>query len=207
MHSDFVIRRMKTLRRKGMSIPEIVAITGIPKTTVWHNVHTIVLRESDAKRIKSRQGGSTLRSQKSWRKANDHAQKILNTSKGSGDLPRLVAMLYWAEGSKGEMVFTNTDIHMIQLYLIFLFEILKINPKEVSLLIRISDPIVPVKALNYWSRLTKISKARIKINHNNLQNKTKTRYGICRVSLKKGGYSLKVIYSMIDAIKKEFLRI
>jgi hypothetical protein len=203
-HSAEVIKQVETLRRKGMSIPEIMTATGLPKTTIWHNVQDIILDEDALGKIRSKQGGSKQRSEMNWEKAKKFAEEILSESDDRREISLAAAMLYWAEGSKRELVFTNTDISMIRLYLLFIQRVLKIVGKDTYLLIRISDPIVPEDALKYWHVGTNISESNIRINHNNIQNKTKTKYGICRVFTKKGGYSLKVIQCMIDIVKNEF---
>ena len=204
-HSIAVINQIKDLRTTGLSIPEIISITGVSKTTIWHHVHDIVLDSEFKKIIKSKQGGSAKRCELSWEKAKLNSIKLLSSKSRMRDLYYAVAMLYWAEGSKRELVFTNTDIDMVNLYIKFMIHGLDIDKKNIFLLIRISDPILPRDAISYWAKGTKTPLSNIKINHNNIQNKTKTKFGICRVSTRKGAYSLKVIHCIIDAVKRELL--
>jgi len=128
-HSKKVIENIKNLRRSGMSILEIVAVTGISKTTIWHHIQEVVLTPELKKIIRSKQGGSNKRSEENWKKAKIQAQKLLASKGKMKEFFCIVAMLYWAEGSKRELVFTNTDISMINLYLKFMILALGIDRK------------------------------------------------------------------------------
>ncbi len=203
VHSDETINYIKVLRKGGKSVPEIMNISGLSKTTIWHHVHSIKLSEPLSKHIASNQGGSRKRYEASLLKAKIEGNHLMNST--ARPLCIAIGMLYWAEGSKRELVFTNTDAHMIRLYLKFLNEILKVPRCDVSLLIRISDPINPSDARKFWLKNTKIHHSKISINHDNIQNKTKTLYGICRVNVKKNSYYLKVIQCIIDSVKKDML--
>lgn len=113
--------------------------------------------------------------------------------------------MYWAEGSKRELVFTNTDKDMLRLYIYFLEKVFALKKVDIFVLIRISDPIKPSEAIEFWRSNLHIGVDNIKIDHNNLQNKTKKQYGICRITIKKGGYKLKVIKCMIERLHRDFL--
>ena len=63
VHSAEKIKELKRLRRKGLSINELVAKLSIPKTTVWHHIHNIKLSPKHIARLKARQGGSAERKQ------------------------------------------------------------------------------------------------------------------------------------------------
>ncbi len=202
VHSNEKIEEIKKLRLKGTSITEIMRLTGLPKTTIWHHVHAITISPTARKIINSNQGGSRKRKEVKLVKAKEDISKLLLTR--DREITVIAGMLYWAEGSKRELVFTNTDVEMIQIYLYFLRNVLKISEPDLHLLIRIADPINPADALKFWSRNTKTKSSQIKINHDNLQNKTKSTYGICRVNLKKNSYYLKQMQCIIDAVKEEY---
>lgn len=202
-HSAQVITQVKKLRKNGMSIPEIMLATGLSKTTIWHHVQQITLSEVMLKKIRSKQGGSKKRYIEAVARA--RLQSAVLLSSRYREICLLCAMLYWAEGSKRELVFTNTDVSMVNLYLKFIREILLVPESDIGLLIRISDPIVPTVAQKYWSNNTRVSLKRVTISKDNIQNKTKTTYGICRINVKKNSYYLKIIQCIIDAVKKDML--
>ena len=203
-HSVETIRNIKVLRKKGMSMSEIMLETGLSKTTIWHHIRDVKLDSATLQKIRRKQGGSKERMERSFAKAQIEAKAILAGKKSFKELSYLVSMLYWAEGSKRELVFTNTDISMINMYVLFITKVLKIKTSDIYMLIRISDPINPDEALKFWVKGTGITRSNIKTNHNNVQNKTKTTYGICRVYTRKGGYSLKVIQCMIQIVKNTY---
>jgi hypothetical protein len=176
---------------------------GLPKTTVWHHTHAIVLSEEQKTRLRSRQGGSHVKYLAEIVKARDCALKLLCSK--DRELVMLVAMLYWAEGHKKAFVFTNTDEKMLSLYLKFIYEVMNIPQKSVSILIRTSDPITPIKAQIYWAKALSIPKINLSVNHDNKQNRTKTRYGICRIMVAKSSFYLKVMNGLIETIQEDIL--
>ncbi|HMO83116.1 MAG TPA: hypothetical protein PKA42_03020 [Candidatus Paceibacterota bacterium] len=114
-------------------------------------------------------------------------------------------MLYWAEGHKKSFVFTNTDCRMLGLYIQFLDIVLGISKKDFRILIRTSDPITPSKALRYWSKELNLPSSAFKINHDNIQNRTKTDFGICRIMVLKSSYYHKIMLSLIKQVQNTFL--
>ena len=113
------------------------------------------------------------------------------------ELVMSVSMLYWAEGHKKSFVFTNTDDQMLKLYVQFLNKILGVKREDYRVLIRTSDPIVPDSALLHWSKTLNLPSSAFKINHDNIQNRTKTKFGICRIMVVKSNYYHKIMLSLI----------
>jgi AcrR family transcriptional regulator len=110
------IARIKSLRIHGASIPEIMQTTGLPKTSIWYHVKSIKLPRDLFLRIQSRRGGSKNRAQHFTEKAKSAATQIFGKNKKYRNLIRATSMLYWAEGSKRECVFTNTDVTMVNIF-------------------------------------------------------------------------------------------
>ncbi len=202
VHTINVIKSLKDLRRSGKSIPQIMLLTGLSKTTIWHHVHDIELSPEYRARIDSNRGGSRERYEVAYQKAKDDI-KILLESKNR-EISVIIGMLYWAEGSKRDFVFTNTNIDMIKLYLYFLKKILNVPKSSIQLLIRTADPVKPEEAKEFWSGQTGMLLEQVNINHDNKQNRTKSRYGICRVTVRKHSYYLKQIQCIIDAVKTQY---
>ncbi len=203
-YSNKEIETLMLLRKNGKTITELVELTGIPKTTVWHHVHALVLDDKIMATLRARRGGSRVRKTKDLNKAEQVAFEIRHGE--NSVLSKLIAMLYWAEGHKKEFVFTNTDPDMLRIYICFLHTVLNIDYRDITVLVRTSDPISPEKALSYWAKTLHLSKTAIRNNHNNTQNKTKTTYGICRIMVKKSSFYHKVIMSLVSQIKDETLR-
>lgn len=190
-----VIESVKRDRLSGLSIPQLVEKYSIPKTSVWHHVHNIKLPENVKKEILSRRGGSSKRRLNRIINAEAEATALLS---GSGkELVMAVSMLYWAEGHKKSFVFTNTDVLMLRLYIKFLTELLGVSRDECRILIRTSDPIIPDLAILYWAKALDLPKSTFKVNHDNIQNRTKTKFGICRIMVVKSNYYHKIMLSVI----------
>lgn len=203
IHSIEKIRQLKNFRKKGYSINELVIKFSIPKTTVWHHVHNIKIPKKYAIILKSKQGGSANRKQINLEKAKQCAQELLNSS--SKEFLIVISMLYWGEGSKKVCEFINSDGRMIQIYLVILRKILKIPEKSIKPTMRIFSGMNENECLNYWSKITKITKNNFLVRFNDGGIKCKTKYGMCRITIKKGSYILKIMHSLIELIYKEVL--
>lgn len=201
VHSIEKIEEMKTLRRRGYSINELVEKLSVPKTTVWHHVHNVRILPKYALLWKSKRGGSAKRKQNNLKKAGERAEELL---KGPDrELVVSIAMLYWAEGSKKVCEFINSDGRMIKLYLDILKNIFNIPNKGIKPTMRIFTGMDKKQCLNYWSQITGIPKKEFVIRFNDGGTKGKTKYGMCRITVKKGGNVLKLIRSLIEKIIEE----
>lgn len=201
-HTQFEIDKIILLRQEGKTISELVKILGIPKTTIWHHIHNVELSLEVSNKLRSRKGGSHVRSLKAWQQAGVFAQELLKGE--NSELVRAVAMLYWAEGHKKDFVFTNTDVKMLMLYINFLKIVLKINSANIKILVRTSIPIEVKKAKSYWSKSLSLPSKNFTSNHDTVQRRTKTEYGICRVMVVKSSFYHKVMISLISEIQKDF---
>ena len=207
-NSLVVVAAVKADRAKGMSIPALVSKYSIPKTTVWHQVKDVHLSEDIKKKIRSKQGGSALRNKKSWLNAEKEAEILLSDFSEKSVWPVLLTALYWSEGTKkGGFIFTNTDRQMIRVYLKILRLRLKIKDEDIIVLIRTCAPMSPIACRKYWSAATGIAVGRIRINHDDRQNKSKTTYGMCRVTVKKGGYFLKLVHCLTKGLADTMLQV
>lgn len=202
-HSSSTIKLLRSDRLSGLTIPQLVQKYSIPKTTVWHNVRDIRLSEEIKKEIVSRQGGSAKRKLARISDAENKATELLRSS--HREFIIAVAMLYWAEGHKKSFVFTNTDEKMLKLYILFLKKILGVSTWECRILVRTADPIVPDVALRYWSKALDMPRSVFKVNHDSIQNRTKSNFGICRVMVVKSNYYHKIMFSLIKQIQSDLL--
>lgn len=198
IHSIKKIKELKKLRRKGFSINELVVKLSIPKTTVWHHIHDIKILPKYVLLLNAKRGGSAKRKEENLEKARQHARKLLRSS--SRELLIVVAMLYWGEGSKKRCDFINSDGRIIESYLIILRNVFKIPEEFIKPTLRIYSGMNERKCLNYWSCITKIPKHKFVIRFNDGGIKGRTRYGMCRITVKKGSNVLKLIQSSIDQI-------
>lgn len=200
-HPKSLIDALKIDRQNGLSIHELMSKYNLSKTTVWHHIHTIKLSEDLQQILKRRQGGSHNKFLLEVEHSKLLAKQLLLGQ--NRELVIAAAMLYWAEGHKKAFVFTNTDIKMLLIFRKFLIDVLEISISSISVLIRTSDPIVPNNAQKYWSNALLLPTKNLTVNHDNVQNRTKTKYGICRVMVAKSSFYLKVMHSLIELIQNE----
>jgi hypothetical protein len=198
VHPPQVIQRTKKLRKEGNSVNEIVRLVGIPKTTVWHYIHNIQIAPDLKKKLISNQGGSRARKKLSLAKAQEHATMLLS-GEWANDASML-AMLYWAEGNKDELTFTNTDEKMIRLFIDLLKKCLSVAPERVVIAIRYFTGMNRRNCFQFWSKCTGVPKQRVRMYYNDGGSVGRTPYGICRVLVKKGAQEFKVIQALIRQI-------
>ncbi len=197
-HADSIIKKIKILRNLGYSINELVKKFSIPKTTIWYHVHNIKISSKYISILNSKRGGSRKRKEKNWEMAKKYAEKLLQSAKREYMIA--LAMLYWGEGSKKKCEFINSDGRMIKLYLEILMDSLKIEKERIIPIMRIFSGMEKEKCLSYWSKITGFSKNKFIIRFNDGGTKGRTKYGLCRISVKKGGNILKIIQLSIFLI-------
>lgn len=198
------INQIKQLRLNGCSILRIMSELNLPKTTVWHHVKDIQLTDSQVRILKSNQGGSKIKKELNIQKANAFARELL-----SGELREpliIIAMLYWAEGRKADRCeFINSDGQMIDLYLKILRNILKVPEEYIEITIRIFTGMNQKECVSYWKKITNVDKTRTKVKFNDGGTRGNTKYGLCRVTIKKSHQMLKLMHSLIGLISQNTL--
>lgn len=184
------------MRSRGKSLPEIVQRLHRAKTTVWHHIKDVELSD-DARQALRAQGG-TIKGARVWRRAQKFASHALKKIDVAESWPILIAALYWCEGTKRSgFVFTNTDPNMVRVFLKILRENMSASNSDLDVLVRTCKPMNPITCRRYWSDVTGIPFRRIRINHHDIHNRSKTKYGMCRITLKKGTYHLKTMHCLI----------
>ena len=198
VHDKSIINELIKSRKSGYSIPDLVRIYKIPKTTVWHHVHSIALSSEQQKTLRSRQGGSVRRREVFLQEAVLKAKKLLDGE--SREFVLILSMLYWAEGSKKVCEFINSDGKMIRLYLYVIRNIFKVKAESIKITVRIFTGMDENKCLIYWSEITKIDKRHFIVRLNDGGTKCNTQYGMCRVTIRKGHTFLKLIHAIKNII-------
>ena len=107
-------------------------------------------------------------------------------------------MLYWGEGSKRVCELVNSDGKMIKCYLSILRNVFNIPEGHISPTLRIFSGMNRKECLNYWSNITGILKKRFIIRLNDGGTRGRTKYGMCRIIIRKGSNTLKLIHSLIE---------
>ncbi|MBI4120512.1 MAG: hypothetical protein HY454_03540 [Parcubacteria group bacterium] len=194
---------LKDLRETGHSINEIVNKLSIPKTTVWHHIQKINVRPEYKAILESKRGGSKIRTQRNWAKAKTIAERLLKSDVREKAV--ILAMLHWCEGHKKTCEFINSDGRMIEIYLTILRKMLNIPEDRLKPTLRIFSGMNRKRCLEYWSNITKIPIRKFKIRNNDGGTRGRTPYGMCRITVRRGADTLKIIRSLIDRLYNEII--
>ncbi len=142
----------RKMRRGGESIRAIAKSLGVSKGSVSLWCRDIVLsREQVLRLVKRDVAGGMLGRMKAWewhkQEKRERYKKYHTLGYGAvvklGEYELFLTglALYWAEGSKrdGRVLLTNSDPQMIQLYIRWLKECFKIEPREITCRITINE--------------------------------------------------------------------
>lgn len=188
--------KVKILRQKGWSLPEIAIELGIGKASVFRYIQGVVILPKYIKEWHGKQGGSIKRMKEKEQIAQGKAQRKIRSLSIKEKMIFLSA-LYWAEGGKGDFNITNTDPKLIGVFVKGLEDIFGISKDRLRVSIRIFEDMDKYKCLEYWSSVIKIPIDKF-ANVNILKGKKsgKLEYGMCRVRITRGGDMLKYIKAL-----------
>jgi len=202
MLSKETLKNIVTLRKHGFSIPEISRLCQVPKSTVLRKVKEVEILPRYYTRWLNRRNSSKIISEKNWGVAIRKAETLIKNIDDQ-NLASIAATLYWAEGSKKDFSFSNTDPLMVKMFMNILRRIFLVENKDIKISLRIYEDLDTDTCLKFWSKVTKItlgSKTTINILKGRKEGKLK--YGMCRVRVRKGGLLLKEFSAIINRIDK-----
>jgi len=164
-----------SLRRKGKSYSEILKSINVAKSTLSLWLRSVGLSQKQKQRLSEKKRISALRGATARRNA-----RVLETKeiqkKAQGEVKKISsrelwligAALYWAEGSKEKesnpgsgVIFTNSDLFMIKLYLKWLLNICKVKKEDIVFEVYIHENSRNNirNVIHYWAQHTGFSKA------------------------------------------------
>ena len=202
--SEKEIKQITNLRRTGHSLPEIQRIVKRGNSTVFKYIQGVSVLPKYQQILKDKQGGSKEKSRKDWENASRKAKDIFG---GIDAKTRLVILtcLYWGEGNKTELNLNNSDPALIKAFVKCLLDI-GVKKSDLRITLRLFEDIDKSEAKKFWANLLDIKTTEI-LGINTIHGKKvgKLKYGMCRVRVTKGGQYFKLIMSMIDLIKSNFM--
>lgn len=200
MYTDEIKSKAKKLREQGVSYNQLQKTLGIPKSTLSSWFSESLGMPFDRKALLKHLANIRILSAKAKTKIRlDELESIkLKTRKDVSAYPvnnigfqkSLIAMLYWAEGTKhdkvGGLKFTNTDPKLVKLFVELLKKSYEIDPSllRIALHIHYYHKIKPTR--KFWSSHLKIPESQftyIHIKKRSLTKKFRRNFmGICIVS-------------------------
>ncbi|MBI2023438.1 hypothetical protein HYT01_02660 [Candidatus Giovannonibacteria bacterium] len=194
------IEKISSLRKHGYSFPEISAALSVPKTTVFRYAQKVPIQARYLPRWLERRNSSKIISDKQWADAETKAINLIYETSNK-ELAMFGAALYWAEGSKKDFSFSNTDPAMIKVFLNILRKIYKVADENIKISVRIYEDLNRSACLRFWTGITGIKLGKhTSINILKGSKKGKLRYGMCRVRVKKGGMLLKELCAINNRV-------
>lgn len=192
------IQKIKDLRQKGYSLPDISKQLTIAKTTVFRHTRKVEILPEFISVWEAKRGGSRLRKTRLDSEADQEAKHFVNKLSKREKLLFLSA-LYWAEGNKKDLILTNTDANLVKVFMNAARETLGVTEDRFHISIRLYEDLSREKSLLFWSEVTKIPKEKfISVHILPGKKKGKLEFGMCRVRITKGVLILK----KINAINK-----
>jgi len=171
----------------------------MPRSTVYRFAKTVVVLPQYQTRLQARRNTSTILSQQRWNDAKEFASQ--HTLKlDTPELMLLGVALYWAEGTKKDLSFMNSDAEMIKLFILFLRQCFAVTNEDLTISLRTYPGLNLNSSVQFWSKVTgkKLDLDKISVEHSSGSKITKLPYGMCRVRVRKGGNTLKKILALKD---------
>jgi hypothetical protein len=194
------IKKIRSLRMVGNSILEISRKTGRGKATVSRYVQGVQVSARYIHVLREKQGGSRTRALKAWGVAQQKAKKMLTPPFSKRERLIALASLYWAEGTKRELGFINSDGMMIKMFIEYLSD-LGVRKEDLQVSLRLFEDADHSLAIQYWTKILDIKSDHIRsINVLKGKKQGKLPYGMCRVRVKNNAPYFKILISMIQIL-------
>jgi hypothetical protein len=184
------------LRKSGLSLDGICKLVPRGKTTIYSYIKNVKVD------FDLRKTGSIRRAEKDWEKSKITAGNLISRISPQSEI-LILASLYWAEGSKGDLNLINSDPDLIRIFVSCLKK-LGVETEDLLVTARIYEDLSPLKVKSFWAKTLGIPVNLIRgVNILHGKKSGKLKHGMCRVRVKKGAKYFKIIMSVIDLMKSK----
>lgn len=195
-----ILEKIRFLRSKGYSVPEISKEVPVSKTTVLRYVRGVEILPEYLSEWAGKRGGSRRIKLHKDAKALEEAKKFVNKLSDREKM-LFVCALYWAEGTKSDFSLSNTDPDLVKVFVECMRSVFKLEDNKFFINVRLYEDLDREKSLEFWSKVVRIPKENLKgVNILQGKKKGKLEYGMCRVRIAKGSSLLRQIMSVNKAI-------
>lgn len=202
--SNEIIKRIKFLRQRGYSLPEIKREVKVSQGSVFRHIQGVKVLPQFKHVWFGKWKSSIKRKIESEQRAQFEAEKLVDSLTRKEKILFLSA-LYWGEGNKKDFMFTNSDPSMIKIFVKGMMELFAVTKKSLKISIRIYEDLDKKKCLDYWAKITGISYEEFQSVGIIKGKKTgRLPFGMCRVRVKKGGYLLKYTQALKERVVNLF---
>jgi hypothetical protein len=192
------IEKIKSLRMRGFSLPEIKRELKIGHGSVFRYIKGVEILPEYQEYWEQKRKPSIFRKKNAEILAGNVANNlILSVSKQEKAI--FLSALYWGEGSKKDLNFMNSDPEMIKTFITGFRDVFDVTYDRIRVSIRIYDDLDKYECLAFWSDITGIpSNEFLKVEVKTGKKFGKLPYGMCRVRILKGSLLLKTIKAIKD---------
>jgi len=171
--SEQVKKEARLLRKEGLSYGELTRRLGVPKSTLHSWIYNLkrpeyITNEQKRKHLESvRLLAITAIKQKREKRLNEIKKRIIRevgkySLKRKDYLRSMLAMLYWAEGTKarGTLAFANTDPSLVLLFLTLLRKCYEIDENKLRVRLHLHYYHKVSRVKGFWSKLLNIPESK-----------------------------------------------
>lgn len=192
------INKIKFLRQKGWSLPEIKREMSLGYGTVYRYIRGVEILPEFKDIWEQKRSGSVSRMKRLQSIAANKAISMV-PSVSLKEKAIFLSALYWGEGSKKDLNFMNSDPEMIRVFISGILEVFDINYDRIRISIRIFEDLDYNDCLNFWSNLTGVPSSEfLSVEVKPGKKSGKLPYGMCRVRVIKGSEILKTLKAIKD---------
>ena len=95
---------------------------------------------------------------------------------------------------------------MIKIFIYILNNYFGVKNDQLIITVRYFTGMNRDNCLNFWSKITKVPKNKIRMYYNDGGSKGRTEFGMCRIGVRKSGYLFKLVRSIIENISNNLPR-
>jgi hypothetical protein len=217
------------LRKQGKTYSDILRVVLVAKSTLalWLKEAKLSISENqkftEAKRLASLRGGQAKKKQRIEKQNKIFAEASLDIKNISNrELFLIGVIMYWAEGAKekeyrpgSQIGFSNMDSKMIQIFLVWLFRVCKIDKNMVvfNIFLHQTHKTRLEEIRKYWSKVTGFpverfmsvywKRNKIKTNRKNIGEKY---YGVLKIKVKRSSDLVRKVAGWSEGIFEKIIK-
>jgi hypothetical protein len=209
----------RRLRREGEPLKRIAARLGVSVSSVHNWTRDVLLTPEQRKRnLRGPRGPQSplhiARRTETWRrkhreKRREYQDDGRRRAREMDPLHIAGCMLYWAEGAKKRnlVIFTNSDVAMLQFFMRFLRENLGVKPQDCRIRLNVyTNNGLPLKEIErHWLRALELPASCLRghsLNHyptsSSGRKRRKLPYGVCSLSVARSTHLVQHIFGAIQ---------
>jgi transposase-like protein len=173
------------LREQGLPITQIAKQLCVAKSSVSNWVRNVILTQQQIEELKTKNpiynkqiSGAQIKSKKAREKRLAYQNEGKRKAQENNFLHHAGCMLYWAEGSKSknQCKFTNSDVHMVKLFVRFLRECCGVKNENLTISINCytNNGLSKSDIENFWTKNLSLDYSNLRKTQENIRPRSAT---------------------------------